>query len=206
MYTYQLFVQSATYTDWTQSLSSVSHLHKLPSELTVIHLQIHVWVAYVNKWLGCDTWVCIHAHYLLATVERKFNFKTESHCLQNNHVHKCGCMTKLICQHTRTQILGVLPDGSTFSCGQADEREMDGSKSRGVWSTSAELRGEASWKCSKVQEDHSTTCNSKHFGEVCPLTNLPTVAADQRKQTTSAVICGCHSNNYVSSIVCQWIL
>ena len=65
-----------------------------------------MWVAYVNKWLGCDTWVCIHAHNLSATVERKFNFKTESHCLQNNHLHKCGCMTKLICQHTRTQILG----------------------------------------------------------------------------------------------------
>ena len=54
-----------------------------------------------------------------------------------------------------------------------------------------------------IQEDHSTNCNSQHFGEVCPLTNLPTVAADQRKQTTSAVICGCHSNNYVSSIVCH---
>ena len=118
-------------------------LFSQPSEPVVcvsVFICRYMWVAYVNKWLWCDT---------------------------NNPAH-CTCVgawqSWFVSGHTHTQILGMLPK-NTFTCGQADERETDGSKSRGVWSTSAELRGEfeASWKCCKVQEDHSTHRNSQHL-------------------------------------------
>ena len=131
-------------------------LFSQPSETVVcvsVFICRYMWVAYVNKWLWCDTWT-------IKTV-----FKNESHCSQNNPAH-CTCVgawqSWFASGHTRTQIWGMLPK-NTFSCGQADKREMGGSKSRDVWSTSAELRGEASWKCCKVQEDHSTHCNSQHL-------------------------------------------